>query len=72
MIDVDFNQEETWWNKKASSEETDLEDERINRLLRWRAGLFGRGRSHVGANAAVTPNAGDGQLSGSNVLGKLG
>jgi 2-polyprenyl-3-methyl-5-hydroxy-6-metoxy-1,4-benzoquinol methylase len=34
--DVDFNQERAWWDSKVSQEETDLADERINRLLRWR------------------------------------
>ena len=36
MIDVDFQREVAWWDSKADSEETDLGDERINRLLRWR------------------------------------
>jgi ubiquinone/menaquinone biosynthesis C-methylase UbiE len=34
--DVDFNQERSWWDGKVSQEETDLADEQINRLLRWR------------------------------------
>lgn len=33
---TDFEREAQWWRSKASNEETDLCDERINRLLRWR------------------------------------
>ena len=33
---VNFNQERTWWDGKASKEELDFDDERINRTLRWR------------------------------------
>jgi SAM-dependent methyltransferase len=36
MIEVDFQRETAWWDSKADSEEIDLGDERINRLLRWR------------------------------------
>lgn len=35
-MEVDFCQEQRWWDAKASREETDLADERVNRLLRWR------------------------------------
>ena len=33
---MSFDREQAWWDAKASKEETDLADERINRLLRWR------------------------------------
>lgn len=33
---VDFRREQTWWDAKAPIEERDLEDEPINRALRWR------------------------------------
>jgi ubiquinone/menaquinone biosynthesis C-methylase UbiE len=39
MMDVpepDFNRERQWWDDKATKEETDSEDEIINRALRWR------------------------------------
>ena len=35
-MEINFEQERQWWNAKASSEENDLEDEAINRALRWR------------------------------------
>lgn len=35
-MQVDFDREEAWWNEKAGSEEVDLDDEAINRGLRWR------------------------------------
>jgi ubiquinone/menaquinone biosynthesis C-methylase UbiE len=33
---TDFEREIEWWKPKSSSEETDLDDARINRMLRWR------------------------------------
>jgi ubiquinone/menaquinone biosynthesis C-methylase UbiE len=33
---VNFDQERAWWDSKAAREGTDLADEKINRLLRWR------------------------------------
>jgi len=34
--EIDFDQEQAWWEGKAQREEDDLADEKINRLLRWR------------------------------------
>ncbi len=33
---VDFDRERLWWDAKAPDEERDLQDEAINRALRWR------------------------------------
>jgi ubiquinone/menaquinone biosynthesis C-methylase UbiE len=33
---VDFEREREWWDAKAAGEEQDLQDETINRALRWR------------------------------------
>jgi 2-polyprenyl-3-methyl-5-hydroxy-6-metoxy-1,4-benzoquinol methylase len=32
---VDFDRERQWWDAKAPKHETDLQDEAINRALRW-------------------------------------
>ena len=36
MKKIDFEQERQWWNSKASTEESDIADMPINRMLRWR------------------------------------
>lgn len=33
---VDFRRERAWWDAKAPNEEVDLQDEAVNRALRWR------------------------------------
>ncbi len=33
---VDWEREKSWWNAKAPKEEEDLQDEAVNRTLRWR------------------------------------
>lgn len=35
-MQVDFDRERSWWDAKAAKEEQDLDDEAINRALRWR------------------------------------
>ncbi|MEN6357572.1 MAG: methyltransferase domain-containing protein [Armatimonadota bacterium] len=35
-MQTDFNREISWWDAKASKEESDMADESINRVLRWR------------------------------------
>jgi SAM-dependent methyltransferase len=36
IVKVDFQRERQWWDAKAPQEETDRQDEAINRALRWR------------------------------------
>jgi ubiquinone/menaquinone biosynthesis C-methylase UbiE len=56
---VDFDQERSWWDSKATREEQDLADETINRQLRWQ-----EIEKHLsGVNTILDVGAGTGAFS---------